>query len=54
MGEFAARLVTAPPDDPDFDRYPTAATTVIDFEDGTRLDWGTGRLRAFVVPKDLE
>lgn len=54
VGELVARLVADPPDDPEFDRYPTAATTVIEIEDWASLDWGTGRLKAFVVPKELE
>ncbi|MDZ7905611.1 MAG: histidine phosphatase family protein [Cypionkella sp.] len=31
IAEFAAKLVAAPPLNPEFARYPTGATTVIDF-----------------------
>ena len=46
----------APPDHPAFDRYPTAATTVIDFEtsDWAAIDWAGGRARDFVTPRGLE
>lgn len=56
VGEFAARLVATPPEDPDFDRYPTAATTVIEFEtsDWAAIDWAGGRARDFMTPRGLE
>lgn len=54
IGALAAALVANPPDHPRFADYPTAATTVIDFD----ADWpditpGSGRCTAFVVPRDL-
>ncbi|TFL17992.1 histidine phosphatase family protein [Jannaschia formosa] len=44
IAEAAARAVAQPPAHPDFETYPTCATTVI-AEDG--------RVLAFVVPRDL-
>jgi phosphohistidine phosphatase len=56
IGLFAQRLLAEPPDDADFLKYPTAATTVIDFDraDWSAVGWGEGRLVAFVVPRTLE
>jgi phosphohistidine phosphatase len=53
IGALAAMLLSDPPHDPDFARYPTAATTIIDFD---ARDWReaaaqTGRLAAFVHPR---
>jgi phosphohistidine phosphatase len=55
IGEAAQRLLADPPRTPAFAKYPTAATTVIDFDlpDWSTVDWGTGRLVAFVTPKSL-
>ena len=56
VGELARRLLAAPPDDPDFAKYPTAATAVIDFDADawSGAGWGAGRLADFVVPRALE
>jgi phosphohistidine phosphatase len=55
IGGFAARLLASPPADPAFAKYPTGATAVIGFEaDWPEIDWGTGRLVDFVVPRALE
>jgi phosphohistidine phosphatase len=56
IGAFAARMLAEPPEDPDFERYPTGATAVIDFKvDGwPEVGWGSGRLEDFVVPRRLE
>ena len=56
VGAFASRLLAAPPADPDFARYPTAATAVIDFDKTAWADvgWGDGRLVEFVVPRAFE
>ncbi len=56
IGVCAAQLLTAAPQDPEFGRYPTAATAVIDFdlEDWAAVGWGRGRLVAFVTPAMLE
>jgi phosphohistidine phosphatase len=56
IGTFAARLLAEAPEDADFAKYPTAAVAVIDFEGDAweAVDWGTGRLVDFVVPRSLE
>jgi len=55
IGAFAQRLVTAAPDHPRFDAYPTCATTVMEFpaDDWRGIDWGQGKVLAFIVPRDL-
>lgn len=55
IGEFARRLLATPTDDPDFARYPTAATAAITFDAAAWADiaWGSGRLRDFVIPARL-
>lgn len=52
---FAQALAAHPPADGRFARYPTAATTVFDFDiDSWRdLTWRTGDVLDFVVPRDL-
>ena len=49
---LAAMLVRTPPDHPRFEDYPTAATTVLDFEN--TIEKGHGTPVAFIVPRDLE
>ncbi|UWR15993.1 histidine phosphatase family protein [Sulfitobacter sp. M368] len=51
----AAELVTQMPDDPDFQRYPTGATLVADFDIDlwADADWGQANARHFVVPRAL-
>ena len=55
LAEFASRLVAAPPAHPRWAKHPTGATTLIEFDlpAWERVDWGSGRLVNFVVPKDL-
>ncbi|MDO5606335.1 MAG: histidine phosphatase family protein [Paracoccus sp. (in: a-proteobacteria)] len=50
IADFAASLPAHPPLDPDFRRYPTAATLVVDFQidDWADLRPGEGSLRDFV------
>jgi phosphohistidine phosphatase len=52
---FARALAMQPPADSRFAQYPTAATTVFDFDIGTWSDvtWGAGEVVDFVVPRDL-
>ncbi len=52
---FAQGLVSALPGDARFERYPTAATAVIDFDapDWTRVVWSTGTVTDLVFPRDL-
>ncbi|TPE50422.1 SixA phosphatase family protein [Amaricoccus solimangrovi] len=54
IGAFATRLLGLPPDDPDYERFPTCATAVIDFASGwDAVDWHSGRLVDFMTPKRL-
>ncbi|MDO5648099.1 histidine phosphatase family protein [Paracoccus sp. (in: a-proteobacteria)] len=50
IAEFAAMLPARPPMDPDFRRYPTAATLVVDFqiEDWADIRPGQGSVMDFV------
>jgi phosphohistidine phosphatase len=55
IGAFAGALAADRPQDAEFARYPTAATTILDF---AALDWAgiaprSGRLSAFVHPRAL-
>ena len=56
IGGFARQLLAAVPGDADFAKYPTAATAVIEFDiqDWRHVDWESGKLRDFVVPRRLE
>ena len=56
IAAFAARLLAEAPANADFARYPTAATTVVDFDVAgwPEVDWGTGRIVDFVTPRSLE
>jgi phosphohistidine phosphatase len=56
IGGFARRLLADPPDDPAFEKYPTGAVAVIDFEVAgwPEAGWERGRLVDFVVPRALE
>ncbi len=55
IGLLAGRLLAASPDHPDFDRYPTLATLIADFDidDWGALAWGSGRVVDFIVPRAL-
>lgn len=55
IAEFAARLVAAPPLNPEFHRYPTGATLVVDFMAETWADitFGTGAVVDFIVPREI-
>lgn len=55
MAFFARALLAAPPNDAVFDRYPTAATSVIDFaaDDWAEVTWGAGRLAGLVFAQAL-
>ena len=57
IGVLARRLLAgAPEGDADFDKFPTGATAVIDFDvaDWPDVGWQAGRLVDFVVPRALE
>ncbi|CAN1542987.1 SixA Phosphohistidine phosphatase SixA [Paracoccaceae bacterium] len=55
IAEFAARLVAHAPVGPDFARYPTGATLVVDFDlaDWGQLAFGTGVTVDFIVPNEI-
>ena len=55
IAEFAAMIVRSAPDHPRFGDYPTAATTVIEFDTDNwgEVTWGSGRALDFTVPRDL-
>jgi len=55
LAYFAQALMDIPPSDGRFARYPTGATTVIDFDldDWGRVSWRHGHLVDFVIPRDL-
>jgi phosphohistidine phosphatase len=57
IGALARRLLADPPDaDPVFDKFPTGATAVIDFDAAAWPDigWQSGRLAGFAAPRSLE
>ena len=56
IGGFARRLLAAAPEDAAYSKYPTAATAVIEFDigDWRHVDWESGMLVDFVVPRRLE
>lgn len=55
IADLAERLVNAPVPDPNFGSYPSCATSVIDFDlaDWQEVDFGTGQLCEFTVPRRL-
>lgn len=56
IGGFGRRMLAHPAKDPEFGRWPTGGTAVIDFdvEDWSGAGWGAGRLTDSVVPRALE
>jgi phosphohistidine phosphatase len=55
IAEFAARLVAQPPMNPEFARYPTGATLVLDFDVDAWGDvtFGTGTVDDFIIPREI-
>jgi phosphohistidine phosphatase len=55
IADFAARLVAHPPVDLEFQRYPTGATLVVDFDvaDWEQVAFGTGVTIDFIVPREI-
>ncbi len=55
IAEFARGLLGDVPEHPGLEKFPTAATAVIDFDIATwaAVDWRQGGLAKFVTPKEL-
>lgn len=55
IAAFAHSMASQPPEHSRFDDYPTGATTVMEFDIDSWADlaWGTGKLRDFIVPREL-
>ncbi|MDD7971620.1 SixA phosphatase family protein [Roseinatronobacter alkalisoli] len=53
---FARMLVDSPPTHPGFTRYPTCSTVIVEFDapDWGSVRYGSGRVAAFIVPRDLD
>jgi phosphohistidine phosphatase len=56
IGELAAQFAPMRPDHTGFGRYPTGATTVLEFDatDWTKLPRQAARVLDFIVPRDLD
>lgn len=56
IAEFAHRLVAKTPVSPQFTRYPTGATLVVDFDEPSWSEVGFGRGMSvdFIVPRELD
>ncbi|MGO4908760.1 histidine phosphatase family protein [Pseudorhodobacter sp. W20_MBD10_FR17] len=55
IAEFAHRLVNRALSDPEFQRYPTGATLVVEFiiDDWAEVTFGTGAMLDFIVPSEI-
>ncbi len=55
IADFAARLVAQAPVNPDFARYPTGATMVVDFiaDSWADIAYGGGAVVDFVIPREM-
>lgn len=55
IADFAQRLVARAPLNPEFERYPTGATLVVDFviDDWQQAAFGLGATVDFVIPKEI-
>lgn len=55
IAEFAARLVAHVPSSPDFNRYPTGATLVADFnlDSWDQVTFGSGVVDDFIIPREI-
>jgi phosphohistidine phosphatase len=55
IAEFATRLVTRAPVNPEFSRYPTGATLVLEFpvDNWSDVTFGTGAALDFIVPREI-
>lgn len=55
IAEFAHRIVARAPINPEFQRYPTGATLVVDFaaDSWEDVNWGMGSVDDFIVPREI-
>ena len=55
IAEFAARIVAHAPANPEFSRYPTGATLVVDFvaDSWGDVGFGQGIVDDFIVPREI-
>lgn len=55
IAQFAHQLVQDTPAHPRFLDYPTCATTVVEFDitSWTEVQWHTGKVIGFAIPRDL-
>ena len=55
IAEFANRIVARAPLSPDFQRYPTGATLVVDFGIDTwdAVTWASGAVDDFIIPREV-
>ncbi len=55
IADFAERIVSDAAEHPRFGDYPTCATAIIRFDarEWRDIDWETGEIADFVVPRDL-
>ncbi len=56
IAQMAKALAASPPHHPRFAHYPTAATTVYQFDvdDWSKVEWGSGDVLAFTLPRGEE
>jgi len=56
IAEFAALVLARQPSDPDFARYPTGATLIVDFDvdDWMAVNEGEGAFIEFNSPRHIE
>lgn len=55
IAEFATRLIARAPINPEFQRYPTGATLVVEFTEAAWKDvsLGAGAVLDFIVPREI-
>jgi len=55
IAEFAARVASRAPVNPEFHRYPTGATLVLEFdvENWSQLEAASGTVLDFIVPREI-
>ncbi|MEM6310295.1 MAG: histidine phosphatase family protein [Pseudomonadota bacterium] len=55
IAEFSAQIARIPPRHPDFDRFPTCATMVAEFDQSNwaATNWKTGHVTDFAIARDI-